>query len=33
MPPFSTEISEFKGNPMLVVLCDGQPWAPMGQES
>ena len=26
MPPFSTEISEFKGNPMLVVLCDGQPW-------
>jgi len=26
MPPFSTEISEFKGNPMLVVLCNGQPW-------
>jgi hypothetical protein len=24
--PFSTEISEFKGNPMLVVLCNGQPW-------
>ena len=26
MPPFSCEISEFKGNPMLVVLCNGQPW-------
>ena len=26
MPPFSTEISHFKGNPMLVVLCNGQPW-------
>ena len=24
--PFSTEISEFKGNPMLVVLSEGQPW-------
>ena len=26
MPPFSTEISEFRGNPMLVVLCNGQSW-------
>jgi hypothetical protein len=26
MPPFSTEISEFRGNPILVVLCNGQPW-------
>ena len=26
MPPFSTEISEFKGSPMLVMLCNGQPW-------
>jgi len=26
MPPFSTQLSEFKGNPMLVILCNGQPW-------
>jgi len=26
MPPFSTEISDYKGNPMLVILCNGQPW-------
>lgn len=26
MPPFSTVISEYEGNPMLVVLCNGQPW-------
>jgi len=26
MPPFSTQLSEFTGNPMLVILCDGQPW-------
>ena len=24
--PFSTETSEYKGNPMLVILCNGQPW-------
>jgi hypothetical protein len=26
MPPFRSEISDFKGNPMLVVLCNGKPW-------
>jgi hypothetical protein len=24
--PFSTEISSYRGKPVLVVLCNGQPW-------